>query len=106
MASGGAADGLPRNHSAAPVNDGEAVIIGMAERAVPAGMMTRPWAMSASALISSMVTCAPAGTLIAGLVIPAMRNDSAGVDGLASTARSTVAVVKVTVRAARFTLAP
>ena len=38
--------------------------------------------------------------------MPAMRNDSAGIDGLASTVRFTVAVVKVMVRAARLTLAP
>jgi hypothetical protein len=60
-----AAVGLPRNHRAEPGNEGAAVIIGMAELAAPAGMMTRPWAMSASALTISMVTRAPAGTLMA-----------------------------------------
>src|SRR5487761_1046320 len=98
--------GLPRNHWAEPRKEGAAVIIGIGDRAAPDGMMTRPWAMSASALTSSMVTCAPAGTLMAGSVIPAMRKDSAGIDGLASTTRLTFAVVKVTVRAARSMLAP
>src|SRR5215471_330723 len=92
-----AAVGLPRNHSADPLNEGAAVIIGMYERAAPVGMMTRPWAMSGSALTSSMVTCAPAGTLIAGSVIPAVRNDSAGIEGEASTARLTFMLVKVMV---------
>jgi hypothetical protein len=68
--------------------------------------MTSPWAMPASALISSMLTCAPAETTMAGSVIPAMRNDSADIDGLASTARLTLVVMKVMVRAARSMLAP
>src|SRR5579875_231212 len=100
-----AAVGSPRNHSAEPGKAGAAVIIGIADRAASADVMTSPWAMSASALISSMLTCAPAGTMIEGSVIPAMRNESAGIDGEASTARFTLAVVKVMARAARLMLA-
>ena len=89
-----------------PANAGRSVIIGIHEAVAPLAVTTRPWAMSASALTSSMVTRAPAGTLTAGLVIPAMRNDSAGMDGLASTARVTFIVVKVMVFAALLTSAP
>jgi len=82
------------------------VIIGMYEPPALAGMMTSPWARSPSALTNSMHTCAPAGALTEGSVIPAMRNDSAGIEGEASTTRCTFVVVKVMVRAALSMLAP
>src|SRR5262245_10828403 len=57
-----------------------------------------------------MLTCAPGRTVIVGLTSPATRNVSSGpLAGPASTARFTlvvVVVVKVMVRAARFTWAP
>lgn len=48
-----AAVGLPRNHSAEPVNAGVAIIIGIHDWGLPA-VMTRPCAMSRSAL---MICC-------------------------------------------------
>ena len=52
--------GLPRNHRAEPVKAGWAVIIGIQAAALLA-VMTRPCAVSGSALMTWMLTCAPAG---------------------------------------------
>src|SRR6516164_8492585 len=83
-----AAIGLPRNHSAEPVNAGRLVIIGIHEDRAGPLVMTRPWAVSGSALMSWMLTCAPAGTVILGLTMPAMRKVSSGPPaGLATAAR-------------------
>src|SRR5579864_25504 len=96
--------GLPRNHRADPVKAGRAVIIGIHEALGLPAVMTRPCAVSESALTSSMVTCAPAGTMMRGLTRPAMRKVSSGPpEGLATTANLTVLVVNVTVFAATAT---
>src|SRR5579875_566798 len=85
----------PRNHRAAPENAGGAVIIGIHDDASPEAVTTKPWTMSLSALTSSIDTVAPLGTTTVGLVMPAMRKFSAGIEGLASTTRCTSAEVKV-----------
>src|ERR1039458_8792027 len=78
--------GLPRNQSAAPVNAGEAVIIGIQDAAPPPLTITSPWAVSGSALMTCMLTRAPALTVMAGSTMPAMRNVSSGPPaGLATT---------------------
>src|SRR5436190_12264317 len=98
--------GLPRNHSAEPVKAGRSVIIGIQVAAVLA-VITKPCAVSGSALMTSMLTRAPAGTTIAGLVMPTARNVSSGPpDGLASTVRRAIVAVKVRVFAARSARAP
>src|ERR1019366_8849764 len=68
--------GLPRNHSAEPVNAGLAVIIGIHEAVAPLAVTTRPCEVPGSALMTSMLTWAPAFTTMAGLVMPAMRKVS------------------------------
>src|SRR6516165_10848724 len=96
-----AAVGLPRNHSAEPVNAGRLVIIGIHEELSCPPVMTRPWAVSGSALMTWMLTWAPAGTVILGLTMPAMRKVSSGPPaGLATAVRWTLPLVKVMVRAA------
>ncbi len=67
---------MPRNHRAEPVNAGRLVIIGIHEEAASLPVMTRPWAVSGSALMTWMLTWAPAGTVMAGLTRPAMRKVS------------------------------
>ena len=70
-------------------------------------VMTRPWAVSGSALMTWMLTWAPAGTVMAGLTRPAMRKVSSGPPaGLATATRRTVAVVKVMALAAGAMRAP
>src|SRR6266536_1751679 len=102
-----AAVGLPRNHSAEPVNAGLAVIIGIQEDLALLAVTTRPCAVSESALMTWMLTRAPAFTTIAGSVMPAMRKVSSGPpDGLARTVSRTVAPEKVVVCRARLTVAP
>ena len=64
---------MPRNQAAEPVNAGTAVSIGIRDDTAPAAVIMRPWAVSGSALMTSMVTRAPAGTVMAGLARPAMR---------------------------------
>ena len=62
---------------------------------VPA-VMTMPCAVSESALMTWMLTRAPAGTMMAGLVRPTARNVSSGPpEGLASMVSRPAAVVKV-----------
>src|SRR5215470_5117045 len=96
-----AAVGLPRNHSAEPVNAGRLVIIGNHGNRPGPLVMTRPWAVSRSALMTWILTWAPAGTVILGLTMPAMRKVSSGPPaGLATAVKCTVPVVKVMVRAA------
>src|SRR5437762_9837832 len=51
--------------------------------------------------MTSILTRAPAGTTMSGLVMPAMRNVSSGPEGLARIDRRTVVVAKVMVFAAR-----
>src|SRR5215831_2391628 len=99
--------GLPRNHSAEPPNAGRAVIIGMYERAPWLPAMTRPWAVSGSALTTSMLTRAPDSTTSLGLTSPAILKVSSGPPaGLARTANRTLLVVNVIEFAARLTRAP
>src|SRR6266498_5146284 len=91
-----AAVGLPRNHSAEPVNAGLAVIIGIHAGRAPLAVMTRPCAAPGSALMTWMVTRVPAFTTMAGSVIPATRNLSSGAPGgLATTASLAVMPEKV-----------
>src|SRR6266536_2865049 len=90
-----AAVGLPRNHSAEPVNAGLAVIIGIQEDLALLAVTTRPCALSGSALMTWIVTHVPAFTTFAGSVMPAMRKVSPGPpDGLAMTVSRTVAPEK------------
>src|SRR6516225_4130563 len=99
--------GLPRNQTAAPANAGWLVIIGIGEEVSALAVMTRPCAVSGSALMTWMLTWAPAGTVMAGLTRPAMRKVSSGPPaGLATATRWTLPVVKVMVFAARSTRAP
>ena len=99
--------GLPRNQAAEPGNAGRAVSIGIGEDAAPLAVMTRPCAVSGSALMRSMLTWAPAGTVMAGSVRPAMRNLSSGPPaGLARTVSRTLVPVKVIRFAARSRVAP
>src|SRR6266496_1863624 len=63
-----AAVGLPRNHSAEPVNAGLAVIIGIHADLAPLAVMTRPCAAPGSALMTWMVTRAPAWTWLPSAV--------------------------------------
>src|SRR5262245_29086259 len=99
--------GLPRNHRAEPENAGRAVIIGIHDPLSRLAVMTRPWAVSGSALTTSMLTLAPAGTTSRGLTSPAIRNVSSGPSaGLARTANRTMVELKVMVLAARLTCAP
>ena len=84
-----AAVGLPRNHSAEPVDAGRLVIVGIHEDWPGPLVMTRPWAVSGSALMTWMLTWAPAGTVILGLTMPAMRNVSPGPPGRACQAAPT-----------------
>lgn len=56
--------GLPRNHTAEPENAGRAVIIGIGEDVASTAAMTRPWAVSGSALMTSMLTWAPVVTVM------------------------------------------
>src|SRR5262249_61989310 len=94
--------GLPRNHTAEPANAVWLVIIGIGEELSALAAMTRPWAVSGSALTTSMLTLAPAGTVMAGLTRPAMRKVSSGPPaGLATATRWTLTAAKVTVFAAR-----
>jgi hypothetical protein len=51
------------------------VIIG-SHVAVPAAVMTRPWAVSGSALMTWMLTLDPAGTMTFGSTSPAIRKVS------------------------------
>jgi hypothetical protein len=102
-----AAVGSPRNHRAAPVNAGLLVIIGIGEDRPSLAVMTKPWAVPGSALTTSMLTLAPAGTTTVGLTMPPMRKVSSGPPaGLATAARCTLPVAKVMVRAARSMRAP
>src|SRR6266566_4750074 len=98
--------GLPRNHSAAPGKAARVVIIGIQDDAVWLAVMTRPWAVSGSALMISMLTRAPALTVMAGLTSPAVRKVSSGPPaGLARTTSRTLLPVKVIRFAARSTVA-
>lgn len=82
--------GLPRNQTAEPGNAGREVTIGIGEVVLPPAVMTRPWAVSESALMTSMLTRAPAGTVMAGSVRPAIRKASSGPpEGLARTVSRT-----------------
>src|SRR6266571_6274425 len=102
-----AAVGLPRNHSAEPGNAGRAVIIGIQEEVASLAVTAGPCAVSGSALMTWMLMCAPAGTTIAGLTIPAMRKVSSGPPaGLATMVSETLAPEKVIVCRARLTVAP
>src|ERR1700691_2725324 len=99
--------GSPRNHIADPGNAGRAVIIGIREEPAPLAVMTRPCAVSGSALMTSMLTRAPALTVMAGLVMPAMRNVSSGPPGgLARMTSRTVVPEKVMRCLALLTVAP
>ena len=99
--------GLPRNHRADPVKEGRAVIIGIHEVLASLAVMTRPCAVSGSALMNWMLTRAPAGTTMRGLTRPAARNVSSGPpDGLARIVSRTVVLVKVMVLPAVLTWAP
>src|SRR3974390_2763901 len=99
--------GLPRNHRAEPVKAGRAVIIGIHEVVASLAVMTRPCAVSGSALMSWMVTWAPAGTMMRGLTRPAARKVSSGPPaGLPRMVSRTVVVVKVMVLLAALTWAP
>src|SRR6266487_5974133 len=92
-----AAVGLPRNHSAEPVNAGLAVIIGIHADLAPLAVMTRPCAAPGSALMTWMVTRAPAFTTMAGSVRAARRNLSSGASGgLATTVSRALLPEKVT----------
>jgi len=79
----------PKNHSAAPEKAGGVLIIGVGDDDAPSAVTTSPWAMSESALISSMVTLAPGGTTMVGFTITLVRKFSAGMEGLARTTRWT-----------------
>jgi hypothetical protein len=68
--------GLPRNHSAAPGNAVRVVIIGIQDGVPWLEVMTRPCAVPESALMISMLTRAPALTVMAGLTSPPMRKVS------------------------------
>ena len=86
---------------------GRAVIIGIREALASPAVMTRPCAVSGSALMSWMVTRAPAGTTMRGLTRPTARNVSSGPpDGLARMVSRTDVVVKVMALAALLTWAP
>ena len=99
--------GLPRNQTAEPGNAGRAVTIGIAEDVAPLAVMTKPCAVSGSALMTSMLTWAPAATVMAGSVRPTMRKVSSGPPaGLARTVSRTLVPVKVIRFAARSSVAP
>jgi hypothetical protein len=70
--------GLPSNHSAEPLNASRLVIIGIHGNRPWPPVMTRRWAVSGSGLMTWMLTRAPAGTVILGLIVPAMRKVSSG----------------------------
>src|SRR5258708_6254352 len=102
-----AAVGLPRNHSAEPGNAGRAVIIGIHDEVASLAVTTRPCAVSGSALMTWMLTRAPAFTTMAGLTIPATRKISSGPPrGLATMVSRTLLPEKVIVCRARLTVAP
>src|ERR1039457_2031645 len=99
--------GLPRNHSAEPVNAGWAVIIGIHEDVAPLAVTTRPCAVSESVLMTSMLTRAPAFTAMAGLVRPTIRKVSSRPPaGLARTVSRTLLPEKVILFWVRLTVAP
>src|SRR5258708_38831838 len=99
--------GLPRNHTAEPENAGRAVIIGIQEDVAPPALMTRPWAVSGSALMTWMLTWAPVVTVMAGAVMPAMRKVSSGPPaGLATTGSRTGGPVVGSRGARRWRVAP
>src|ERR1039457_6337368 len=99
--------GLPRNHSAAPVNAGLAVIIGIHEAVAPLAVTTRPCEVPGSALMTSMLTWARAFTPMTGLVMPARRKVSSGAPGgLARTVSRRFVREKVIVCWARLAVAP
>ena len=79
--------GLPRTHSAEPLNASRLVTTGIHRNRPWPPVMTKPWAVSGSALTTWMLTRTPAGTVILGLIAPAMRKISPGPPaGLASAA--------------------
>src|SRR5580658_10659831 len=99
--------GLPRNHTADPVNAGLAVSIGIHEEPAPLAVMTRPCAVARSALTTWMLTRAPTFTTTTGSTRPAMRNVSLGPPaGLARTTSRTLAPEKVMRCRALLTVAP
>src|SRR5580704_2818578 len=88
--------GLARNQTEEAGNAGRAVIIGIQDVVLPPAVMTRPCAVPGSALMTWMLTWAPAGTVMAGSVRPAMRKGSSGPPaGLARTVSRTPVPVKV-----------
>src|ERR1700722_1587696 len=96
--------GSPRNHTAAPAKAGPAlIIIGIREDSARLAVITRPCAVSASALMTSMEMWAPALTAMAGSVRPAIRKV---LSGLAGTTRRTLVRGKVIVCWARLAVAP
>jgi hypothetical protein len=77
--------GLPTTHSAEPLNASRPVIIGIHGNRPWPPVMTKPCAVTGSALMTWMLTRTPARTVILGLIVPAMRKVSPGPPaGLAS----------------------
>ena len=80
--------GLPRNHTAAPLNAGLAVSIAIHEDLAPLAVMTRPWAVSLSALMTSMLTRALTFTTTTGLTLHPEGYSAATLGHLPGTARA------------------